>query len=246
LPSTRTAFIVAGAKIGNFSLGGMVYYIGGHSWWQPLLNGQPDLFSPTGYDDYSSLMNGRRLFLNLVLTPSTRPADCSLSICPDNFACPSDPLLGTCQTCQCVNNEEIISNDPALCGTCELCQGGYCVVERSLCSSCEECKPDSSSGHWDCIALTTANCTGDGLSAGEKGAIAGGVIGGVLGGLLGALAIAAAAGFIAWKLLKKPPPPPDIPAEINFDGNDGVAHDNTTWVDPVKTFTSGLADAHGV
>jgi hypothetical protein len=245
LPQSRTAFVVTGAKIGNYSLGGMVYYIGGHSWWQPLLGTTPrNANSPTGYNDYSALMNGRRLFMNLVLTPSTRPANCLLSLCPNNFTCPSAPYLGTCQTCECIDNQQKVIDDPSLCGTCELCQNGNCEVDASLCTSCEECLPDSSSGHWNCQPLTTPNCTGDGgLTPAQKGAIAGGVIGGVIGGLLGAGALAAA-GVIAWKLLKKPPPPPEAPAELTFDGTDGVAHDNVTWVDPVKTFESGLATAH--
>ncbi|KAL6051928.1 DNRLRE domain-containing protein [Balamuthia mandrillaris] len=108
MPSGFSAYIIAGAKVGDMQVGGMVYYSGSHSWWYSY-NGGSSSSTPSGRQEYASQYNGRRIFLNAMLLPATRPASCGLNLCPDGEACPSAPLLEPCQQCQCKDDLEVIT-----------------------------------------------------------------------------------------------------------------------------------------
>lgn len=242
LPANRRAFMVTGAKIGSYTNGGMVFYIGAHSWWQDLSDGAGwDASTPSGKVESAGLINGRRIILNAMLTPSTRPAHCLLNLCPEDFECPSKESLGTCQRCECVDGEESITTDPTMCGSCELCIDNYCVRNDSLCGTCEECRLDNTDRH-QCVEIENENCTkpSEGLTPEEKGGIAAAVIGGTLGAVFGAAAVGVGVGIGLWKLLKKPPQPPTIDGVENMEAPEVDVNDNKMWDDPVKVYDSQL------
>lgn len=90
-----------------------VWYLGSHSWFYAF-NAASDPNTQSGQQEYASQYNGRRAYLNMILTPARRPGNCLLNICPADQSCPSAPVLGTCETCHCENNLEVFSHNDSM------------------------------------------------------------------------------------------------------------------------------------
>mgnify|MGYP007114661922 FL=1 len=227
LPNGKTAYIMTVAKASTLIVGGLVVYAGSHNWFSALNNNTDNTY-PSGYVEYPSLYNGRRVYLNAILSPPVRPANCSLSICPPGSGCPTDVSFGTCQVCSCVDNQALTSADSSLCtGTCEVCNSIDCVPSASQCNlDCEFCALSNTTGRWDCLRIPGATCPGDNI---------GGTIGGALGGALGAFGgvafIVAMIGLI-WRLFKSGQVPSNFITQL-FDSPNADTNENPLFTSNV-------------
>jgi len=235
LPDGKTAYVMTVAKASSTIVGGLVVYAGSHNWFAAL-NNATDPNTPSGHVEYESLYNGRRVYLNTVLSPPVRPANCSLSFCPEGGECPGDVSFGTCQFCLCENNQALTTTDPGKCtGSCEVCDGFNCAPSPSMCNlDCQWCGVNNDTGHFDCMRIPGESCPGDNI---------GGEIGGALGGALGAFAtVAFIAGLIGllWRLFKSGQVPSNFLTQL-FDKDSKNTNENPLFTSNVTVTENQLA-----
>jgi hypothetical protein len=204
-PGGATVYISTGAKIGRtYTMGGMLWYLGCHDW--------SGMNTPTG-------INGQRIYMNAIMTPSTRPACEDLVFCPDGALCPTLP----CYSCVCSNNRPVLTpisgccfndSDCTGCQVCNLTSTGVgactmppdCCFTDSDCGACQTCTNEacvdiagcctSDSECGDCELCTNNVCVSQNCSAPAPPPSNAAVIGGAVGGSLGALGALGALGLV--------------------------------------------------